>query len=329
MISKKVTTAVGRTALKTSYRTVVVTGRVAVKGMRLGIRRSQRFPHLPAVPQGHYVDLPGRGSAYVVDTGAPHKDAPTLLLFHGLATTAHLTWFSTIDHLRQDHRVVMFDQRWHGRGIMSETFDLGDCADDGAAILDHLGVDQVIAVGYSMGGALAQVFWNRHPERVEGLLLASTAMSWKSNRGDRMFYPILNFVNTKMHSGNHSRVSTHSAARSPHPCADSDMSTFAWGEFRATSAWSMPVVLGALGDFDATEWMKDVTVPAAVVVTAKDHAIPAPRQRFMAATIPGAKVFESPGGHASVVFDVERWRPVFLSAVADVVRRVRSADSTA
>jgi hypothetical protein len=34
--------------------------------------------------------------------------------------------------------------------------------------------------------------------------------------------------------------------------------------------------------------------------------------------IPGAKVFEAPGGHASVVLDSERWRPVFLEALAHV-----------
>ncbi|MEO6606781.1 MAG: alpha/beta fold hydrolase, partial [Aeromicrobium sp.] len=157
MTAKKTTKAIGRAALKASYTTAVVTGGVAIKGLRLGIRRSQRFPDLPDLPQGDYVDLPGRGAVYVVDTGAPHKDAPTLLLFHGLATTAYLNWFSTINELRKDHRVVMFDQRWHGRGIMSDRFDLADCVDDAAAILDHLDIDQVIAVGYSMGGALAQV----------------------------------------------------------------------------------------------------------------------------------------------------------------------------
>ena len=48
-------------------------------------------------------------------------------------------------------------------------------------------------------------------------------------------------------------------------------------------------------------------------------------QRALAAAIPGASVHEAPGGHASVVFDVERWRPVFLAAVADVVGQLTAA----
>jgi pimeloyl-ACP methyl ester carboxylesterase len=102
------------------------------------------------------------------------------------------------------------------------------------------------------------------------------------------------------------------------------MSAWAWGEFRSTSAWAMPEVLGALGGFDARAWLGEIDVPTAVVVTARDHAIPTARQRAMAAAIPGATVHETPGGHASVVFDVHRWRPVFLAAVAEVVARSAS-----
>ena len=55
-----------------------------------------------------------------------------------------------------------------------------------------------------------------------------------------------------------------------------------------------------------------------MVVTTRDKAIPARRQRALAAAIPGAAVLEAPGGHASVVMDHEGWFPVFLEAVADV-----------
>ena len=72
---------------------------------------------------------------------------------HGIATTGPLTWFSVLDDLRQRYRVVTFDQRWHGRGIRSEEFTLDDCADDAVAVLDALGIERAIVVGYSMGGA--------------------------------------------------------------------------------------------------------------------------------------------------------------------------------
>jgi 3-oxoadipate enol-lactonase len=98
-----------------------------------------------------------------------------------------------------------------------------------------------------------------------------------------------------------------------------------WGkaEFRSTSAWSMPEVLGELGRFNSAPWISEVDVPTAVVVTASDHTIPERRQRRLAAAIEGATVHEAPGGHASIVLGSSTWVPVFLQAVADVVARTQ------
>lgn len=323
-MTTKVMSAATRHALRGSLVVARVGGRFAVHGVRTGIRRTQRFPGLPELPPGRVIDLPGRGETFVVDTGTPRNgnaDAPVLLLFHGLATTSYLTWFSTIDELREEHRLVMLDQRWHGRGIVSERFSLEDCADDAAATLDELGIDRVVAVGYSMGGALAQVFWRRHGQRTAGLVLASTSGCWRRNAGDAMFYPVLGLANSRLRNHYRARVTElRHAIGDPVP-AGAEMSSWAWAEFRSTSAWALPEVLGTLGGFDARPWLGEIDVPTAVVVTARDHAIATARQRALAAAIPGATVHEAPGGHASVVFDVNRWRPVFLAAVAEVVRR--------
>jgi 3-oxoadipate enol-lactonase len=324
-VTTRVMKSATRHALKGSFTAARYGGRAAVFGVRTGIRRTQRFPALPELPAGRLLDLPGRGEAFVVDTGAPSgvPGAPTLLLFHGLATTSYLTWFSTLDELAATHRVVMLDQRWHGRGIVSERFSLEDCVDDAAAVLDQLGIASVVAVGYSMGGALAQLFWRRHPERTAGLVLASTAACWNETRGDAMFYPTLDKANDRFRDHYRERVLEVRASLGDDRHVGEEMSTWAWAEFRSTSAWAMPEVLGALGGFDARPWLGEIDVPTAVVVTGRDHAIPTSRQRAMAAAIPGAAVHETPGGHASVVFDVHRWRPVFLAAVDEVVRQAR------
>ncbi|WP_435771254.1 alpha/beta fold hydrolase [Nocardioides sp. SYSU DS0651] len=313
--------AVGRRALGAAALAGRASGRAAVHGVRVGIRRTQRFPDLPDLPEGALVDLPGRGKVFAIDTGAPRPGAPTLLLFHGLATTSYLTWFSTIDELRRDYRLVMLDQRWHGRGILSDRFDIDECVDDAAALLDVLGIDEVVAVGYSMGGALAQVFWRRHPDRTGGLVLASTAGCWRGSLGDAVFYPVLGLANAALRSHYRTRVGLVHGALPEVPPRGTDLSAWAWAELRSTSAWALPEVLGALGSFDARPWLGEVDVPVAVVVTARDRAIPTVRQRALAAAIPGATVHEAPGGHASVVLDVQRWRPVFLAAVAEVARR--------
>ncbi len=76
------------------------------------------------MPVGSMVELPGRGSTYVIDTGTTERDAdsPTLVLLHALACTGTLTWYPAIAKLAEKARVVVLDQRWHGRGIRSERF---------------------------------------------------------------------------------------------------------------------------------------------------------------------------------------------------------------
>ncbi len=328
-MTTRVMKSASRHALKGSLMGARYGGKVAVFGIRTGIRRTQRFPALPDLPAGQVLDLPGRGETFVIDTGAPdgNPEAPTLLLFHGLATTSYLTWFSTLDELRASYRVVMLDQRWHGRGIVSDRFSLEDCVDDAAATLDVLGIGSVVAVGYSMGGALAQLFWRRHGDRVVGLVLASTCAAWNENRGDAMFYPFLDKANDRFRAHYRARVSDVRATLADDRHVGAEMSTWAWSEFRSTSAWAMPEVLGALGGFDARGWLGEIDVPTAVVVTARDHAIATARQRAMAAAIPAATVHEAPGGHASVVFDIQRWKPVFLGAIEEVVARSAAVPS--
>src|SRR4029079_9382033 len=125
----------------------------------------------PIVPQGRRVALPGRGTTFIRELPGP-PGAPTVLLLHGLMATGGLNWLQTFEPLSQHFRVVAVDHRGQGRGIRSwRRFRLADCADDAAALLEVLGIDEAIAVGYSMGGPIASLLWRRHPDRVAGLVL--------------------------------------------------------------------------------------------------------------------------------------------------------------
>src|SRR3954447_2349346 len=130
---------------------------------------------MASAPVGHEVRLPGRGTTYVRDVHGP-PGAPTVVLLHGLGATARLNWPGAFDALTPWFRVISLDHRGHGRGIRSPwPFRLRDCADDVIALADVLGIDQLIAAGYSMGGPIALQARRRHPDRVAGLVLCATA----------------------------------------------------------------------------------------------------------------------------------------------------------
>jgi 3-oxoadipate enol-lactonase len=311
-----------RTATRAVYRLGTAGTRQAA---RLLMRRAVKLPQVEAVPEGRMVDL-ADGRTFVVDVPGPRPDAPTIVLLHALGCTAYLTWFGVLGELSKTHRVVALDLRWHGRGIKSPRFRIADCADDVAGVLDVLGIESAIVAGYSLGGAVAQEVWHRHPERVGGLVLASTARNFRGHAGERMFFPVMTLAMHPLSRVALTKVERVAAALPEMPSLDLvDATTWGRSEFRSTSAWSMPEVLGELGRFNSAAWIGDVDVPAAVVVTGRDKAIPSRRQRRLAAAVPDAHLYDAPGGHASIVLDHARWVPIFLEAVADVTGRVPAA----
>ena len=190
-------------------------------------------------------------------------------------------------------------------------------------MLDHLGIDTAIVAGYSLGGAVAQEVWHRHPSRVDGLVLASTARNLRGHVGERMFFPVMTAAMHPLSRVALTKVERVAAALPDLPSVEvADGVDWGRAEFRSTSAWSMPEVLGELGRFHSAPWIGSIDVPTSVVVTGRDRAIPTRRQRKLAAAIPDVSVYDAPGGHALVVLDHERWAPVFLEAVADVTGRV-------
>ncbi len=272
-----------------------LTGAAVRGGLRLAVARSGKLPEKNPLPPGRMIHLEGRGDVYVVDTGEPYPDAPTVLLLHAVATTASLSWFTTVDALLADYRVVLMDQRWHGRGVPSDRFSLAECADDIDALLTALDLDQVVVVGYSMGGALAQVLVRQHPQRISGLVLCSTATTWKGNAAEAFFYPVLGAMTALGRRHASSKVRGHADSLPPLSDIEDDVAQWAWSEFRSTSFWSLPEVLGELGRFDARGNATSIKVPTAVVVTNKDKVIAPARQLEMAAHDPRRQGLRRPG----------------------------------
>ena len=293
---------------------------------RAGMRKVVKMPSVPNVPEGKLLELPGRGTTYVVDVPGPRKDSPTVLLLHALGCTAYLTWYPVFEELSKTYRVIAFDQRWHGRGIRSRRFRLDDCADDAVAVLDELGINTAVVAGYSMGGLVAQLVAHKHPTRVSGLALCATARNFRGKRREKFFFPIMTLAMHPLSGYALSRVEKVAQHLPAAPNLDASTPAFGRAEFRSTSAWSMPEVLGELGRFNSAPWIGEISCPTAVVVTDNDHAIPASRPRKMAAAIPGAEVFEVHGGHMSLVLHTNEWRDALVAALASVAkRRVRAA----
>ena len=153
-------------------------------------RRRARRPQRPWLPPGRYVWLPGRGRTFVRELAGP-PGAPVLVLLHGWTATADLNWFACFAPLAEHFRVIALDHRGHGRGLRSaEPFRLEHCADDVAALARELGIDRFVPVGYSMGGPIAQLIWQRHRELVDGLVLCATSATFTGTVRERLLFGV-------------------------------------------------------------------------------------------------------------------------------------------
>jgi 3-oxoadipate enol-lactonase len=279
--------------------------------------RIDEYVHIPQVdiPEGHWLELPRRGRTWVTDVAGP-PGAPAIVLLHAVGCTGMLTWFPVVEELSKRFRVVVFDQRWHGRGIISESFTVHDCADDVAAVITELDLDRPIVAGYSMGSVIAQRVWRQHPDLVGGLILAATTDRFRTNARETIFHAGMEVAMGSLRTLAKSRT-VRWATRSTAEVLDigpTDTGTWALNEWRSTSPWAMAQAVAALGRHHSTPWLPRIDVPTAVVIPAKDQVIPAERQRKLAGLIPGATVHEAPCGHAGCVLQTEKFVPVFIEA---------------
>ena len=118
-----------------------------------------------------HATVDGLDIAYIDEGQGEH----TLLLIHGLGTNAK-GWLRNIPALAQRHRVIALDLPGYGRsGKGPYDYSMRFHAEAAAGLLRELGIDQAVWVGHSMGGQIALTAALELPERVNGLVLLSTA----------------------------------------------------------------------------------------------------------------------------------------------------------
>ncbi len=111
----------------------------------------------------HYVAFGQGDKKLIVLTG----------LSDGLATVKGKALVLSMPYRRffRDYTVYMFSRK----NDMPRGYTIEAMADEQARAMESLGIDRACVLGVSQGGMIAQCLAIRHPERVEGLVLAVTA----------------------------------------------------------------------------------------------------------------------------------------------------------
>jgi len=301
-------------------------------------------------PIGRTVPLATGSSTWAWEMAGP-PGAPALVLLHGWMATAALNWYGSLEYLGRSFRVVAPDLRGHGRlGRGAPPFSVEACADDIASLEDELGLARALIVGYSTGGAIAQVFAQRHRRRADGIVLCATAASFARRVKLRPALRITGRVGAAAvrkwpdagqrflarRIDRHDQAALRRRARGPKSAGEHGLAARAADEGAASvpgqahPEWALKerakadlaafIEAGvALNGYDSSTWLPALDIPAAVLVTLRDKIVAPWRQEAMAALIRGSRRYEVAAGHDAVVTSPTSFLPTLQTACAELI----------
>jgi proline iminopeptidase len=140
-----------------------------------------------AIDTGHSKKLQAR-EGYVEGAGAAiyfktlGRGVP-LLLLHGGPGADHSDFLPALQPLARRYQLVLIDERGSGRSQRlrdPKGYTLNYMVKDIECVRQHLKLAQLVVLGHSFGGILAQAYAVRHPKRILGLVLAGAGSSARS-----------------------------------------------------------------------------------------------------------------------------------------------------
>ncbi|MEZ0334344.1 MAG: alpha/beta fold hydrolase [Gemmatimonadales bacterium] len=222
-------------------------------------------------------------------------EGPSVLFIHGYPLDRSI-WAHPMAVLDGFRRIAP-DLRGMGQ---SDAPDLGysieTYAGDLAALLDALGVDEVVLCGLSMGGYIAFEFLRRWRRRVRGLVLMDTRAEADTPEGKRA----RDSAAATAREGGASAIAESMVPKLVGPSTRTEEPEIVEQVRAMVTATPVPGIVGALGAMrdrpDSTADLADLDgLPTLILVGEEDEVIPPARARAMAEAIPGARLVVIPG----------------------------------
>jgi pimeloyl-ACP methyl ester carboxylesterase len=127
--------------------------------------------------------MPVFSSAGIAIAYERYGAGPPVLLIHGFASSGAVNWLDTgwVETLTgAGYEAITIDNRGHGNSRKlydPQLYFPQDMAMDSLRLLDHLKIDRLPVIGYSMGARIAAFLALDHPERVSALVLGGMGSS--------------------------------------------------------------------------------------------------------------------------------------------------------
>ena len=247
------------------------------------------------------VDVPKFESSEISINYEVSGSGPRVLFFNGSGATLKSTAL-LIGALAKTCTVLAHDQRGLGETSIPEgPYTMAQYAQDGAALLDHVGWETCAVVGISFGGMVAQEFAVSYPQRVEKLVLLCTSAGGDAGSS----YP-LHELGALPADERAARITTLTDTRftpewlATHP---DDAAMVAMRNEQAAVPKSKDTIkgeilqLGARIGHDVSDRLHQVTAPVLVTAGRFDGIAPVSNSEEIVKRIPDATLSIYEGGH--------------------------------
>jgi 3-oxoadipate enol-lactonase len=239
------------------------------------------------------VTLIGAGEIELDYERSGNPDGPPLLLIMGMSGTS-LHWGEPfLALLREDFDVIAYDHRGVGASTpLQGSVTTREMADDDAALLAALQLDDVHVMGISMGGMIAQELALNHSQRVRTLTLGCT---YCGGEGSALASEAdLAGLVQAMGSGDRERALRAGWEINVSPSMAADDEAFArFHQIATRRAVALPVIMQqmqACAAHDTNARLEQIAMPTLVIHGTADRLLPVQNGRLIASRIPGARL---------------------------------------
>lgn len=242
-------------------------------------------------------------SGFTLDGAPLHYEivgsGPPLLLLNGIGLDLS-AWAPLVQALCGERRLVLLETRGSGlSGPPPEPCTTARFAADALALLDHLSLDSVDVLGYSLGGLVAQELAILAPDRVRSLVLAATAarLPGRTRRAlDAWRRLLLAGVEADAFRREQFAWIFGPATLENDALIESALATLA--DAPAPSARGFAAQAEACLAHDTRERGSRIGAPALVLAGADDVLLPTAAAETLAGLLPRGRFECHPGGHA-------------------------------
>ncbi|MFG3338188.1 alpha/beta fold hydrolase [Glycomyces sp. NPDC048151] len=228
---------------------------------------------------------------------------PGIVLAHGGGGGIESNFGSLIPLLAKGHKVTASSYP-----ADDTVLDLDSLAD---ALVAEAASERFTVIGFSLGTAVAVRAAARHPERVQGLVLAAGIA-----RADNRLRLALDLWRNLLAAGDRDSFARFvlTTAFSPgfvNSLSDEDL-TAAVAQFAANIPGGTAAQAALIQEVDTTADLAGVAVPTLVVGASRDLLVDPANHRFLAERIPGAEYAEVAAGHVLMAEQADAWHGLVL-----------------